>query len=83
MELTKYVKRESRKTLPPEVDFWYFQCRVGTDGDAAESIPLPDLSGAIETLALKGVDEVYVEIMASHGCRAKKSSPESLHRQGS
>jgi hypothetical protein len=81
LELTKYVKRESRKTLPTGVDFWFFHCKVGVDAESARSIPLPDLSGAIESLSMTEAREVYVEIMASHGHRVKKSSPESFHRQ--
>ena len=74
LQLTKYVKRERRKTLPPEVDFWNFHCRVGSDCQATTEIALPDVPKAIEAVALTGEAEVYVEILAGPGYRVKKPS---------
>lgn len=81
LELTKYVKREKRKTLPPEMNFWDFQCKVGSGSMTAVTIPLPDVPKAVEGVASAGSDEVYVEIMASPGYREKRSSPASYHRR--
>ena len=36
--VAKYVKRERRKTLPEEVDFWDFQCKVGPDSESAAAL---------------------------------------------
>ena len=81
LEITKYVKREKRKTLPPEVDFWYFNCKVGSDSGSASPVQLPDLPKAIKGVALAGGTEVYVEIMASAGKRVKKPHPATYHRR--
>jgi len=83
LELTKYVKRERRKTLPPQVDFWHFHCKVGSGSETAASTPLPDIPGAIEAIAHSGAAEVYVEIMASPGFREKRSSPAPYRRHES
>lgn len=83
LELTKYVKRERRKTLPPEVDFWHFNCKVGSHGETATSTPLPDVPRAVEGVAASGATEVYVEIVAGPGFREKRSSPSPYHRRDS
>ena len=72
LELTKYVKRERRKTLPPEGDFWDFHCKVGSECGTATSIPLTDVPKSVEAVALSGGTEVYVEILSSPGYREKK-----------
>jgi len=74
LEIIKYVKRERRKTLPPEFDVWDFTCKVGSDSGTATAIPLPEVPKAVESVALTGGSEVYVEIMASAGNRVKRPS---------
>lgn len=73
LQITKYVKRERRKSLPPGTDFWDFSCRVGADSATATKIHLADVSKAVEAVALENQAEVYVEIMASAGCRVKST----------
>jgi Family of unknown function (DUF6172) len=81
LELTKYVKRERRKTLPPDVDFWHFNCKVGSDSETAVFTPLPDVPRSVETVAQSGALEVYVEILATPGFREKRSSSGQYQRQ--
>lgn len=81
LELTKYVKRERKKKLPPGVDFWDFACKVGADSVAAAAIPLPDVAKAVESVALAEAAEVYVEILAFPGYRAKKTVPATYQRR--
>jgi hypothetical protein len=81
LELTKYVKRERRKTLPPDVDFWHFNCKVGSDSETAAFTPLPDVPLSVETVAQSGATEVYVEILATPGVREKRSSSGQYPRQ--
>jgi hypothetical protein len=83
LELTKYLKRERRKTLPPNVDFWDFQCKVGSDSQTATEIPLPEVPKAVEAASLAGASEVYVEIIAGPGYRVKKPSQAPYHRRES
>lgn len=83
LELTKYVKRERRKKLPEGVDFWDFQCKVGSDSGTATAIPLTDVPKSVEAVALAEAAEVYVEIMASPGHRVKKPFPATYQRRQS
>ena len=71
-ELRKYLKRERRKPLPEGVDFWDFDCKVGSSSaDAAATHP-GDVEKAVAAAAAGGSKEVYVEILAKPGQRAKK-----------
>jgi len=81
LEIIKYVKRERRKTLPPEFDVWDFACKVGSESGTATSIPLPEVPKAVESVAQAGGSEVYVEIMASAGNRVKRTSSAPQHRR--
>ena len=81
LEITKYVKRERRKILPPEFDVWDFNCKVGTESSTATVIQLSEVPQAVEAVALAGGAEVYVEILASAGNRVKKPHPTNHHRR--
>ena len=70
-EVGKYVNREKRKTLPPEHDRWEFACRIGPDTLSALPTELKSVHVAIDAAAAAGAEEVYVEIVASPGRRAK------------
>jgi hypothetical protein len=71
-ELRKYLKRERRKPLPEGVDFWDFDCKVGSSSaDAAATHP-GDVEKAVTAAATAGGKEVYVEILAKPGHRVKK-----------
>jgi hypothetical protein len=63
-EVRKYLKRERRKPLPEEVDFWDFDCRTGQDESTAREIHVSELTGAIDTAAQENWSTVYIEILA-------------------
>jgi hypothetical protein len=73
-ELRKYLKRERRKPLPEGVDFWDFDCRVGSNSSNAAVTHQGDIEKAIESAAAGGDKEVYVEILAKPGHRARKDT---------
>lgn len=79
LTITKYVKRERRKKLPPGVDFWDFRCKVGSGSGSGIATLLSDVSKGVDAVALADGAEVYVEIEATHGYRVKKTSPSSYH----
>ncbi|MEI6322166.1 MAG: DUF6172 family protein [bacterium] len=83
LELTKYVKRERRKTLPQEVDFWDFACKIGSDSGTATQTPLSDVPKALDSVALGEAAEVYVEILATPGYRVKKPIPAAYQQRKS
>ena len=62
-DVRRYVKRERGKSLPPGATAWDFACRVGADEATAASVPLQDLSRAIDAAASAGAG-VFVEIHA-------------------
>ena len=83
-EINKYVSRERRKVLPEGVDYWDFDCKCGANEDAASVIRVQEFSQAIDKVAAAGSENVYIEILAKSGIRAKNaaeaepaSSPES------
>ena len=80
IQLTKYVKRERRKTLPPEVHFWDFQCKVGSKQEKAVALALTEVPQAVEVIAQGEGEEVYVEIMVCPGIWTKKT--ETANSQG-
>lgn len=75
-DVRKYVKRERKKTLPEEVDFWDFDCKVG-QGDAEPEVKhVEELIPAIDQAAASQCGSVYIEILAKPGYRTSKPKPE-------
>ena len=72
-EVNKYLKRERRKRLPAGVDYWDFDCRVGTESDSAEVIHLTKISAEIDKISEQGVPSVYIEILSKQGRRKRKA----------
>ena len=71
-EVKKYIKRERRKTLPPEVDFWDFDCRFGDDEASSEVIHLSAINKSIFQAEAKQLESFYLEILVKPGYRRKK-----------
>lgn len=71
-EIRKYLKRERRKPLPAAVDFWDFDCKVGSDHATAESKHVEEVIDAVGAAAATGASQVYVEILSKVGRRTKK-----------
>ena len=63
-ELKKYVKRERRKTLPEDMDYWDFDCRVGDNSETAEAIHLKEINKSLDKLSEAKPESIYVEILA-------------------
>ena len=72
-EVKKYLQRERRKPLPPEVDFWDFDCRFGADEARCEVIHVADINKAISQAEEKQLASFYLEILAKPGHRSKKA----------
>jgi len=75
-EIRKYIKRERRKTLPEDVDFWDFDCKFGDTEAEAQSVHLSKLTECIDQAAEKQLLSFYVEILAKPGHRARKGGEE-------
>ena len=72
-EVKKYLQRERRKPLPPEVDFWDFDCRFGVDEASSEAIHVADINKAISTAEEQQLESFYLEILAKPGYRSRKT----------
>ena len=71
-EVKKYIKRERGKTLPPNVDFWDFDCRFGDDEASSEVIHLSEINKNISQAEEKQLESFYLEILVKPGHRTKK-----------
>ncbi len=70
-EIRKYLKRERRKPLPEEVDFWDFDCRAGKDADSAEVVHVSEITKPVDKAAEESWESVYIEILAKPGHRSQ------------
>ena len=75
-EVKKYIKRERKKKLPPEVDFWDFDCRFGVDEASSEVIHLSTINKSISEAESKQLESFYLEILVKPGHRTKKPKEE-------
>ena len=71
-EVKKYIQRERRKTLPPGVDYWDFDCRFGADAASSEVIHVADINKAISRAEEQQLESFYLEILAKPGVRNKR-----------
>lgn len=71
-EVKKYIKRERRKTLPDNVDFWDFDCRFGADETTSEVIHLSAINKNISEAESKQLESFYLEVLVKPGHRTKK-----------
>ncbi|MCO4794478.1 MAG: hypothetical protein KC493_12230 [Bacteriovoracaceae bacterium] len=72
-EIRKYVKRERRKPLPENVDFWDFDCRIGNDVDSATDFKLDTLNASIDKFVQADKETFYLEILAKPGHAENKN----------
>jgi len=77
-EVRKYIKRERGKTLPPDADYWDFDCRFGADEESSEVIHLSTINKFISQAETDQLESFYLEILAKPGYRTKKPKEESL-----
>lgn len=78
-DIRKYVKRERRKKLPEDVDFWDFDCRVGQEEASAKTAHVAELVAAVDTAAQENWTAIYIEILAKPGHRnqrVRRKTPE-------
>lgn len=71
-EVRKYLKRERKKVLPEDFDFWGFQCRAGKSPESATSCHEKEISKTLDDASAAGWTEIYLEIVAVPSKREKK-----------
>ncbi len=73
-EIKKYITREQRKPVTQDVDFWDFDCKLGTDLQNANIIHVSEINKKIDLLVSEKVESFYIEILAKPGHRVKKKN---------
>ncbi len=70
-EVKKYIKRERRRALPENADFWDFDCRFGADEASSKVIHLSEINKSISWAESEQLKSFYLEILARPCTRNK------------
>lgn len=62
-EIRKYIKREKKKPLPEDKDFWNFNCKFGKNDATPETIEFIDITKSIDEAANEKCETLYMEIL--------------------
>lgn len=73
-EVKKYIKRERRRVLPDDADYWGFDCRFGVDQESSEVIHLSEINKSISWAEAEKLETFYLEVMVKPCTRKKASS---------
>ncbi|WFB36723.1 DUF6172 family protein [Kiritimatiellota bacterium B12222] len=80
-ELRKYLRRENKRALADEFDYWDFDCRFGETDASAEAIVPGDVIKCVDKAKVAGWDSFYMEILSRPAKRPNyvipKTDPES------
>jgi hypothetical protein len=80
-DIRKYFKRCRGIELPPQVDYWDFDCSVGADGPTSIVVHPSNVLTQIDVIAKEGHASVYVLIEAKHGVRSfVQREPADVHQ---
>jgi hypothetical protein len=72
-EIRKYLKRERRRELPPGMDYWDFDCRLGADKDGAQPVHVAGLIERLDETVAAGATQIYAEVLARAAQRAPRA----------
>jgi len=78
-DIRKYVKRERSRPLPPGVDFFDFDCKLGGSDSTAAPLHFATLMTAIDAVVTEGADQFYVEVVTKPGHRSAKPVAAGIH----
>jgi hypothetical protein len=73
-DIRKYLKRERKKALPEEVDFWDFNCKIGLGTTAPETKHVEEIIPSIDQAAAAQCESIYIEILATPGHRKQRDA---------
>ena len=71
-DVKKYIKRERKKKLPEDVDYWDFDCKYGHTEEKAKTIHISEINKCIDEAEKLQLESFYLEILAKAGHRTKK-----------
>ena len=69
-EVNKYLKRERKKRLAEDMDYWAFDCKFGMSPELATVVHVAELAKCIELAQKDGSERCYIEILARPAKRA-------------
>ncbi len=75
-DVKKYMKREQKKELPENVDYWDFDCKYGHTAQTAKIIHISEINKYIDEAEKLELESFYLEILVKEGHRTKKQKPE-------
>ena len=61
-EIKKYQKKEISQSLPKDMKYWSFDCKIGQTEDSASAVPFAELSSSIDDLLQNNAKSIYVEM---------------------
>lgn len=70
-DVKKYVKRERKKALPADADYWDFDCKFGPSADEAKDVHLAEIAKCIDEAERAELPAFYVEIHARPAKRTR------------
>lgn len=71
-EVRKYIKREKKKKLPEDKNFWNFKCKFGQTSDSAKNIDFTEITKSIDEARSNEWDSFYMEILREAIFKAPK-----------
>ena len=71
-EIRKYIKREQRKELPKDKDFWFFDCKFGKNDETPVEIQYSEITKSIDEAAASDAESLYMEIISRAEKRPEK-----------
>jgi hypothetical protein len=63
-EIRKYIKRERKKPLPKDGDFWNFDCKFAKDDETPYEISFVDVTSSIDAAAKEDCNTFYLELVS-------------------
>lgn len=76
-EVKKYIKRERRRDLPEDADYWDFDCKFGVDEANSEAIHLSEINKSISWAESEKLESFYLEVMVKACIRNKQLDVDS------
>ena len=73
-EIRKYIKRERKRALPKDADYWDFDCKFGADEGIADNIHLAEIDKSITAAVEDDFESFYLEILAKPAQKPKKDN---------
>ena len=76
-EVKKYIKRERRRALPEDADYWDFDCRFGVDAASSKVVHLSEINKLISSAESEQLESFYLEILVKACHRGKTPQVET------